>query len=239
MLDFNSNDRPTEEGLAVYKIVGSVLTEERELTCSIGPSSVTAEQVWENGDRTLTEPVELDSSVRVKLDSDQPDYVPAISSELDSVKSIVETIDTNVSAIDNRLPSDPADQSAVEAAITAATSGLATQASVDNIPTVAQFEARTLEASAYFDPSTDSVNVSSLTAAAVEDIFSTYTITESYAADGVEGTPAQMLYLMQQAFTEFNINGAIMTIKKLDGSSTAAVFTMNSVLQPTARTRTT
>lgn len=58
-------------------------------------------------------------------------------------------IDTEIAAIKaktDNLPSDPADQSAVEAAITAATSGLATsssvaavQSAVDALPTLAEF----------------------------------------------------------------------------------------------------
>jgi hypothetical protein len=74
-------------------------------------------------------------------------------------------------------------------------------------------------------------------AEAVGDIFSTTTIAEAYAADGAAGTPAQILYMIQQALTEFTITGTTMTVKKLDGSTTAAVFTLDSGTTPTLRYR--
>ena len=56
---------------------------------------------------------------------------------------------------------------------------------------------------------------------------------------GATGTPAEFLYLMKQAFTEFTINGTTITVKKLDGSTTAATYTMDSATTPTSRTRAT
>jgi hypothetical protein len=59
----------------------------------------------------------------------------------DAQTAIITQVDANETKIDaikaktDNLPSDPADQSAVEAAITAATSSLATQTSIDDIPT--------------------------------------------------------------------------------------------------------
>ena len=64
-------------------------------------------------------------------------------------------------------------------------------------------------------------------------------MTESYAADGVEPTPAQALFLIQQMFTEFFINHVTLTVRKLDGSSIAATLTMDSATNPTQLTRTT
>lgn len=77
------------------------------------------------------------------------------------------------------------------------------------------------------------------TSAAVEDVWSTYTIAEAYAADGAAGTPAQLLYLTLQGLTEFAISGTTVTVKKLDGSTTAATFTLDDATTPTSRTRAT
>jgi hypothetical protein len=80
-------------------------------------------------------------------------------------------------------------------------------------------------------------SVGALSEAAVTDIWSTYTLPESYAADGSAGTPAQILYLTQQGIIEFAISGTTLTIKQLDGSSTAATCTLDDDTTPTSRTR--
>ena len=63
-------------------------------------------------------------------------------------------------------------------------------------------------------------------------------MTEAYAADGVAPTPAQALMLIQQVLTEFAIVATALTIKKLDGSTPAAVLTLDDPVNPTAATRT-
>jgi len=65
----------------------------------------------------------------------------------------------------------------------------------------------------------------------------TTAITESYAADGSAGTPAQMLYMIWCAVHEFSISSTTITGKKLDGSTTAMTWTINSASEPTSRTR--
>jgi hypothetical protein len=69
------------------------------------------------------------------------------------------------------------------------------------------------------------------------EVVTTEALTEAYAADGAAGTLAQMLYLMQQGLVEFSVSGTTITIKKLDGSTTAATCTMDSATAPTSRTR--
>ncbi len=64
-------------------------------------------------------------------------------------------------------------------------------------------------------------------------------MTESYAADGVAPTLAQALMLIQQSLHEFAIASTTRTVKKLDGSATAATFTLDDATNPTSTTRTT
>ena len=122
----------------------------------------------------------------------------------------------------------------------------ATQATLDDVPTTAEFEARTLVAASYFDPAADTVanvttvattttNTDMLTAAAIL----TTQMTEAYAADGVAPTLAQSLFLIQQALTEVAIVSTTETIKKLDGSTAAATLTLDSASAPTSKTRAT
>jgi hypothetical protein len=76
------------------------------------------------------------------------------------------------------------------------------------------------------------------TQASVDALFTTAMV-ESYATDGAAPTPAQSLFLIQQALTEFVISGTTITIKRLNGSTTAAVVTLDSATIPTSATRTT
>jgi hypothetical protein len=110
----------------------------------------------------------------------------ALKSLLDTIAAYVDTEVAAIKAKTDNLPSDPADQSAVEAAILAAW---------------------------------------------------TTALTESYAADGAAPTPAQALMLIMQRLTEFAKSGAIIAIKKLNGTDTAAELTLDDADNPTSSTR--
>lgn len=64
-------------------------------------------------------------------------------------------------------------------------------------------------------------------------------MTESYAADGTAPTLAQAVFLIQQTIGDFAIAGTTITAKKLDGSTTAATYTLDDGTSPTSRTRAT
>jgi len=61
--------------------------------------------------------------------------------------------------------------------------------------------------------------------------------TESYAADGAIPTLAQFLFMIQQRQNEFAKVTTTITVKKLDGTTTAATFTLNDSTNPTTITR--
>ena len=65
----------------------------------------------------------------------------------------------------------------------------------------------------------------------------TTALTESYASDGAAATPAQLLYMIYCAVGEFSISSTTITGKKLDGSTTAMTWTIDSASEPTSRTR--
>ena len=67
----------------------------------------------------------------------------------------------------------------------------------------------------------------------------TTALTESYAADNTAPTLAQAIMLIQQSLHEFAINSTTRTVKKLDGSTTAATFILDSATAPTSTTRAT
>jgi hypothetical protein len=77
-----------------------------------------------------------------------------------------------------------------------------------------------------------------LSAATIASAVLNTAMTEGYAADGAQMTLTQGIYMLHQFLTERSVSGVTMTIKKLDGSTTAAVVTMNSATNPTSYTRT-
>ena len=62
-------------------------------------------------------------------------------------------------------------------------------------------------------------------------------MTEAYAADGVEPTFIQALYLIQQMLTEYAITGTTLGVKKLDGVTPAVNMTLNDAAEPSSITR--
>ena len=84
---------------------------------------------------------------------------------------------------------------------------------------------------------TGAIDADALAADVITDIWQGTALTEGYATDGAAATPAQLLYMILAALTEFSISGTTITVKKLDGSTTAATFTLNDATNPTSRTR--
>jgi hypothetical protein len=71
------------------------------------------------------------------------------------------------------------------------------------------------------------------------DALFTRQLTESYAADGAAPTVAQALMMIQQMLGDFAISGTTLTVRQLDGTTTAATFTLNDGSAPSALTRAT
>lgn len=64
-------------------------------------------------------------------------------------------------------------------------------------------------------------------------------LTEGYNADGAAPTLEEALMGIYQRLTEFAIVGTTITVKKLDGSTTAMTLTMDDATDPTSSTRAT
>ena len=129
-----------------------------------------------------------------------------------------------VKAKTDNLPTDPADESLLEAAIAAV------QADTDNIQTrlPAALVGGRMDSSVGAMAS-DTVTAAALAADAVTEIVTgvlTTQMTESYAADGVAPTLAQSLFQLLGREYEFAISGDTLTVKKLDGTTTAMTFTL-------------
>jgi len=91
----------------------------------------------------------------------------------------------------------------------------------------AEVQSEVADALAAYDPPTK----------AEMDAMWTTAATESYASDGAAATPAQLLYMILCAVSEFSISSTTITGKKVDGSTTAMTWTLNDATSPTSRTR--
>jgi len=80
--------------------------------------------------------------------------------------------------------------------------------------------------------------IAALNNVSVSDLLTTQ-MTESYAADGAAPTLAQSLMLIQQSLGDFSIAGTTITVRQVDGSTTAATFTLDDGTNPTSSTRAT
>lgn len=69
------------------------------------------------------------------------------------------------------------------------------------------------------------------------DTLLTTAVTESYASDGSAPTVVQSLMMIQQILGDFAISGTTLTVKKVDGSTTAATYTLDDSASPTSLTR--
>ena len=67
----------------------------------------------------------------------------------------------------------------------------------------------------------------------------TQELIESYAADGAAPTVAQALMMLLQHHQQKSVSGTTVTIKKLDKSTTAGTYTLDSATDPTSITRAT
>jgi hypothetical protein len=83
-----------------------------------------------------------------------------------------------------------------------------------------------------------SIDATGMESGAVATILTTQ-MTEAYATDGAAPTIAQALMMIQQLLGEFAISGTTLTMKKVDGSTSAATFTLDDGTNPTSLTRAT
>ena len=80
--------------------------------------------------------------------------------------------------------------------------------------------------------------ITALNDVSIADILASQ-LTQSYAADGVAPTLSQALFLIQQMLGDFAIAGTTLTVREIDGATTAATFTLDDAVSPTSLTRAT
>lgn len=167
------------------------------------------------------------------------DAIPTTAMRGTDSALLASSINTTAGAIDNvttvATTTTNTDMRGTDSALLAASINL-TGGAVDNVTTVATTTTNTDMRGT--DGANTTVPDAAGTAPTVVEILTTQ-MTEAYAADGVAPTLAQSLFLIQQALTEFAIAGTTKTVKKIDGSSTAATLTLDDGTAPTSLTRAT
>jgi hypothetical protein len=98
-----------------------------------------------------------------------------------------------------------------------------------------------LPASSYTAPDNAGITsngnaISALNNISVTDVLTTQ-MTESYASDGTAPTLAQAIFLSMQNLQDFSFAGTTQTVKRIDGSTTAATYTLDDAASPTSKTR--
>lgn len=153
------------------------------------------------------------------------------------VKFIIESTHIHpVTQVATAVWASPDLDAAIQAALGLASANLDTQ--LADLPTVAEFEARTLAAADYAtdasqtNQDTEIADIQTTLAA----LFTT-ALTESYAADGATQTVAQLLYKIDAHLSEVAITGTEKRLNRLDGTTQAMTFALNSAVTPTAITR--
>ena len=154
----------------------------------------------------------------------QTDDVPTLISTLDAVVDTVKAETALIVADTNELQTDdvPTLISTLDAVVdtvkaeTALIVADTNELQTDDVPTL----------------------IAALNDLAASDILTT-ALTEAYAADGVAPTFAQAIFMIMQNASEFAIASTTLTVKKLDGSATAATYTLDDATNPTSRTRAT
>ena len=119
-----------------------------------------------------------------------------------------------------------------DAAVAAGSVGVAIGGTVTNMIVIGTYHALVTN-----NPyGTIDVNVTSLSSAALTDVWSTVDLAESYAPDGETATAAELLYMIWSAIQEFGISGTTITSKRVN-STTAMTWRSDDSASPTSRER--
>lgn len=145
-------------------------------------------------------------------------YDPPTKAEMDAAHSTTDALITTVDTVVDAILVDTAEIGAAGAGLTAVPWNSAWDAEVQS-------------------ECTDALNAYDPPTKAEMDAMWTTAQTESYASDGSTATPAQLLYMILACVGEFSVSGTTITVKQLDGSTTAMTYTLDDASSPTSRTR--
>lgn len=151
----------------------------------------------------------------------------------------LKTVADAVNAKTTNLPTDPADASDIAASFSTVNSTLATIAAyVDTEVASILSAANAIKLKTDNLPASPAATGDAMALTAAYDFAKgTAAMVEAYAANGVAPTPVQALFAIHQMLMAFAISGTSLTVKKLNGTDTAFVGTLDSATTPTALSR--
>lgn len=187
------------------------------------------------------------------------DVYPAIDTEIAAIKNKTDNLPANPAAVGSQMTLDSTERNSVAAAVwSSATSGLVAVNSIGKRITefmTTLVYATPLDATGTraalgmasndLDTQLDAILAASggggggSTPEEIAEAVLETQLTESYAADGVAPTLTQAVLLLLQKEFDVSISGTTMTVKRLDGTTTAATATLNSSTAPTSIARAT
>ena len=211
-------------------------------TSDIPSAATIADAVWDealSGHTTAGSGGKALADIDTHTDTEVASILAAVDTEVAAIKAKTDQLTfTTANQVDATTMSMAAN--ALTAAATASDFGTEVATAVWASAT------RTLSALGFTlsasDLAADTIGASELAADAVTEIVNavlTTAMTESYNADGAAPTLAQAMFLCMQRLTEFAISGTTVTVKKLDGSTTAYTLTLDDATSPTSTTRAT
>jgi len=189
---------------------------------------------------TVAGGVVLDAPIRLKYSLQSADSgataVARIGADSDTLKTLSDQLDTIKTDTGNLVSRITAN---LFSGITSLANWLGALAG-KTADTATRAEINATTAGAGYNETTDSQEAiadAQLTAAQAFAAVLTTQMTEAYAEDGVAPTLTQAIFLIQQSLHEFSLSGTTRTVKKLDGLTTAATFTLDDADAPTSTTR--
>jgi hypothetical protein len=175
--------------------------------------------------------IDLDAQLVTKINDILTDTGTTLQGELDGIQADTEDIQ---SKIGSPVVSLAADIAAIEAQTDDIGAGGAGLSAIPwNAAWDAEVQSEVTDALNAYDPPTKAE-----TDAAALAAFTT-ALTESYASDGAAFTPAQALFMLWALLAERGISGTTLTASKLDGTTAAMTFTLDSATTPNTQTRAT
>lgn len=168
--------------------------------------------------------------------SDIKSQLVVVNSETTQLQSVTTVLLSDTTAIHSQTTVVESDTTAIESR---STKILSDTTAIHSQTTVVESDTTAIhsETTRLLSDTTQIVSdIAALNDITVADILTTQ-MTESYAADGSAPTVTQALMMIQQMLGDFTISGTTLTVRKVDGGSTAATFNLNSATQPTDITR--
>jgi hypothetical protein len=162
----------------------------------------------------------------------------AVNATLATIAGYVDTEVAAIKAKTDNLPSDPADASDIASAFGTVNATLATLSGYVDTE-VAAIKATTDKIELMLEETSNGWRFEAFALSEAGEAILRTPMAEEYAADGAPMTAEQALHMIWALAAERAVAGTTLTARRLDGSTTAMTFTLNSATTPTEQTRAT